>query len=176
MKLIRFTAAHSPSPCFGVVVRDQAVPFAVLQSRAAKSSLHVVGRQPILPRQSYRQRAGGEEAVRPGYPIAMVCLCCLHEFSPRRDTDSSGGFSALSSRNPNLDKASRGARCDRTPAEPTLSPSLQLFAAMRLMLSFQSSLFSSVRTRMILRCMNLEDRFSGTTTMYTPIVGEGERS
>jgi hypothetical protein len=28
MKLIRFTTSGSPSPCFGVVIRDQAVPFA----------------------------------------------------------------------------------------------------------------------------------------------------
>ena len=38
MKLIRFTTAGSPNPCFGVVVRDQAVSFAVLQSKAGKSS------------------------------------------------------------------------------------------------------------------------------------------
>jgi 2-keto-4-pentenoate hydratase/2-oxohepta-3-ene-1,7-dioic acid hydratase in catechol pathway len=37
MKLIRFTIADSSNPCFGVVVRDQAVPFAVLQSKAGKS-------------------------------------------------------------------------------------------------------------------------------------------
>jgi len=37
MKLIRFTVAGSPNPCFGVVVRDHAVPFAVLQSKAGKS-------------------------------------------------------------------------------------------------------------------------------------------
>jgi hypothetical protein len=28
MKLIRFTTASSPDPCFGIVIRDQAVPFA----------------------------------------------------------------------------------------------------------------------------------------------------
>ena len=38
MKLIRFTIADSPNPCFGVVVRDQAIPFAVLETRAGKSS------------------------------------------------------------------------------------------------------------------------------------------
>ena len=37
MKLIRFTIAESPNPCFGVVVRDQAVSFAVLQSKTGKS-------------------------------------------------------------------------------------------------------------------------------------------
>jgi 2-keto-4-pentenoate hydratase/2-oxohepta-3-ene-1,7-dioic acid hydratase in catechol pathway len=35
MKLIRFTAANSPSPLFGVVIRDQAVAFSALQARAA---------------------------------------------------------------------------------------------------------------------------------------------
>jgi hypothetical protein len=28
MKLIRFTTTGSPSLCFGIVIRDQAVPFA----------------------------------------------------------------------------------------------------------------------------------------------------
>jgi len=37
MKLIRFTTADSPNPCLGVVVGDQAVSFAVLQSKAGKS-------------------------------------------------------------------------------------------------------------------------------------------
>jgi 2-keto-4-pentenoate hydratase/2-oxohepta-3-ene-1,7-dioic acid hydratase in catechol pathway len=37
MKLIRFTIADSPNPCFGVVVGDQAVSFAVLQSKAGNS-------------------------------------------------------------------------------------------------------------------------------------------
>ena len=41
MKLIRFTTADSPIPCFGVVVRDQAVPFAVLQSKAGKCYPHL---------------------------------------------------------------------------------------------------------------------------------------
>ena len=37
MKLIRFTIAESPNPCFGVVVRGQAVSFAALQNTAGKS-------------------------------------------------------------------------------------------------------------------------------------------
>jgi 2-keto-4-pentenoate hydratase/2-oxohepta-3-ene-1,7-dioic acid hydratase in catechol pathway len=37
MKLIRFIAADSPSPRFGVVVRDHAVPFAVLQTKTGNS-------------------------------------------------------------------------------------------------------------------------------------------
>jgi len=36
MKLIRFTVAGSPNSCFGVVVRDQAVPFAAMQNKAGK--------------------------------------------------------------------------------------------------------------------------------------------
>ena len=37
MKLIRFTTADSPSRCFGIVIRDQAVPFDVLQRKAGRS-------------------------------------------------------------------------------------------------------------------------------------------
>ena len=37
MKLIRFSPAGSPSALFGMVVRDQAVPFAVLQAKAGTS-------------------------------------------------------------------------------------------------------------------------------------------
>jgi 2-keto-4-pentenoate hydratase/2-oxohepta-3-ene-1,7-dioic acid hydratase in catechol pathway len=37
MKLIRFSVAGAPSPFFGVVIRDQAVSFAVLQQKAGKS-------------------------------------------------------------------------------------------------------------------------------------------
>ena len=43
MKLIRFTTADSPNPFFGVVIRDQAVPFAVLQSKAGKCYPHMAG-------------------------------------------------------------------------------------------------------------------------------------
>jgi hypothetical protein len=38
MKLIRFTTTDSPNQFFGVVIRDQAIPFAVLQSKAGKLS------------------------------------------------------------------------------------------------------------------------------------------
>ena len=34
MKLIRFTTAHSPNPQFGTVIREHAVPFSVLQTKA----------------------------------------------------------------------------------------------------------------------------------------------
>jgi hypothetical protein len=46
MKLIRFTTADSPSACFGIVVRDQAVPFAVLQRKAAKSTPDLTDSEP----------------------------------------------------------------------------------------------------------------------------------
>jgi 2-keto-4-pentenoate hydratase/2-oxohepta-3-ene-1,7-dioic acid hydratase in catechol pathway len=48
MKLIRFTIADSLNPCFGVVVRDQAVPFAVLQSKAGKSSPYLADSRSYL--------------------------------------------------------------------------------------------------------------------------------
>jgi 2-keto-4-pentenoate hydratase/2-oxohepta-3-ene-1,7-dioic acid hydratase in catechol pathway len=38
MKLIRFTTAESTTPTFGIVVRDQAVSFAVLQNKLGNSS------------------------------------------------------------------------------------------------------------------------------------------
>jgi len=48
MKLIRFTTADSLTPCFGVVVHDQAVPFAVLQNKAGKSSAHLADSRSYL--------------------------------------------------------------------------------------------------------------------------------
>ena len=48
MKLIRFAIADSPNPCFGVVVRDQAVSFAVLQSKSAKSCPHLADSRAYL--------------------------------------------------------------------------------------------------------------------------------
>jgi 2-keto-4-pentenoate hydratase/2-oxohepta-3-ene-1,7-dioic acid hydratase in catechol pathway len=48
MKLIRFTIAGSPNPCFGVVVRDRAVPFAVLQSKAGKISPYLADSRSYL--------------------------------------------------------------------------------------------------------------------------------
>ena len=48
MKLIRFTIADSPKPCFGVVVRDQAIPFSVLQSKAGKSSPYLADSRSYL--------------------------------------------------------------------------------------------------------------------------------
>jgi len=48
MKLIRFTTADSPNPFFGVVIRDQAVPFAVLQSKAGKCYPHLADSRSYL--------------------------------------------------------------------------------------------------------------------------------
>ncbi len=41
MRLIRFLTAGSATPCSGVVVRDHAVPFTVLQGKTGKSSAHL---------------------------------------------------------------------------------------------------------------------------------------
>jgi 2-keto-4-pentenoate hydratase/2-oxohepta-3-ene-1,7-dioic acid hydratase in catechol pathway len=48
MKLIRFTTADAQNPLFGVVVRDQAIPFAVLQSKAGKSSPYLADSRSYL--------------------------------------------------------------------------------------------------------------------------------
>jgi 2-keto-4-pentenoate hydratase/2-oxohepta-3-ene-1,7-dioic acid hydratase in catechol pathway len=48
MKLIRFTSADSPNPCFGVVIRDHAVPFLVLQNRAGTSFPHLADSRSYL--------------------------------------------------------------------------------------------------------------------------------
>ena len=48
MKLIRFTTADSTNPFFGVVIRDQAVPFAVLQSKARTSFPHLTDSRSYL--------------------------------------------------------------------------------------------------------------------------------
>ncbi|HVP13733.1 MAG TPA: fumarylacetoacetate hydrolase family protein [Phycisphaerae bacterium] len=60
MKLIRFTAANSKSPYFGVVVRDQAVPFAVLQSKAGKSFPHLADSRSYLANLPDSERAAKE--------------------------------------------------------------------------------------------------------------------
>jgi 2-keto-4-pentenoate hydratase/2-oxohepta-3-ene-1,7-dioic acid hydratase in catechol pathway len=48
MKLIRYTTVDSPKPCFGIVVRDHAVSFAVLQGKAGKSSSHLADSRSYL--------------------------------------------------------------------------------------------------------------------------------
>lgn len=82
MKLIRFTVADSPNPCFGVVVRDQAVPFAVLQSKAGKSSPHLADSRSYLANLpdseqaarellAWAEQNGGESE---GFPLDAVRL------------------------------------------------------------------------------------------------------
>ena len=85
MKLIRFTTADSPNPCFGVVVRDQAVPFAVLQSKAGKSSPHLADSRSYLANLPDSERAAkellawgeqhlGELGKGERFPLNAVCL------------------------------------------------------------------------------------------------------
>src|SRR5271157_301245 len=85
MKLIRFTIAESPNPCFGVVVRDQAVPFAVLQSKAEKACPHLADSRSYLANLPDSQRAAeellawgeqhfGELGDRERFPLRAVRL------------------------------------------------------------------------------------------------------
>jgi 2-keto-4-pentenoate hydratase/2-oxohepta-3-ene-1,7-dioic acid hydratase in catechol pathway len=60
MKLIRFTIAESPNPCFGVVVRDQAVPFAALKRKTGKSSLHLADSRSYLANLPESEQAAKE--------------------------------------------------------------------------------------------------------------------
>ncbi len=60
MKLIRFITTDSPNPCFGVVVRDQAVAFDVLQSQAGKSSPYLADSRSYLAELPGSQRAAKE--------------------------------------------------------------------------------------------------------------------
>jgi 2-keto-4-pentenoate hydratase/2-oxohepta-3-ene-1,7-dioic acid hydratase in catechol pathway len=60
MKLIRFTTAASPNASFGVVIRDQAVPFTVLQSKAGKSVPHLADSRSYLANLPDSERAAKE--------------------------------------------------------------------------------------------------------------------
>jgi len=60
MKLIRFIVADSPNPLFGVVIRDQAVPFSVLQSKAGKSSPNLADSRSYLGNLPDSERAAKE--------------------------------------------------------------------------------------------------------------------
>jgi 2-keto-4-pentenoate hydratase/2-oxohepta-3-ene-1,7-dioic acid hydratase in catechol pathway len=60
MKMIRFTTADSPNPCFGVVLRDHAVPLAVLQRKAGKSSPHLTDSRSYLANLPDSERAAKE--------------------------------------------------------------------------------------------------------------------
>jgi 2-keto-4-pentenoate hydratase/2-oxohepta-3-ene-1,7-dioic acid hydratase in catechol pathway len=48
MKLIRFTTTDLPTPFFGVVIRDRAVPFSVLQSKSGKSFMQLADSRSYL--------------------------------------------------------------------------------------------------------------------------------
>ena len=63
MKLIRFTTAESPTPCFGIVIRDRAVPFAVLQGKAGKSSPHLTDSRSYLANLPDSDRAAKDLAA-----------------------------------------------------------------------------------------------------------------
>jgi 2-keto-4-pentenoate hydratase/2-oxohepta-3-ene-1,7-dioic acid hydratase in catechol pathway len=63
MKLIRFTTADSPDPHFGVVIRDQAVPFSVLQSKSGKSSPHLADSRSYLANLPDSERAAKEMLI-----------------------------------------------------------------------------------------------------------------
>jgi 2-keto-4-pentenoate hydratase/2-oxohepta-3-ene-1,7-dioic acid hydratase in catechol pathway len=60
MKLIRFTTADSQNPFFGVVVRDQAVPFAVLQNKSGKSFIQLADSRSYLAHLPDSERAAKE--------------------------------------------------------------------------------------------------------------------
>jgi 2-keto-4-pentenoate hydratase/2-oxohepta-3-ene-1,7-dioic acid hydratase in catechol pathway len=60
MKRIRFIAANSPGPHFGVVVRDEAVPFAALERKAGKSSPYLADSRSYLATLPDSERAGKE--------------------------------------------------------------------------------------------------------------------
>ena len=60
MKLIRFATADSPNPFFGTVIRDQAVPFAVLQSKAGTSFPHLTDSRSYLAHLPESERAAKE--------------------------------------------------------------------------------------------------------------------
>jgi 2-keto-4-pentenoate hydratase/2-oxohepta-3-ene-1,7-dioic acid hydratase in catechol pathway len=63
VKLIRFTTADSPSPCFGIVIGDQAVPFAVLQGKAGKFSHHLTDSRSYLANLPDSERAAKDLSV-----------------------------------------------------------------------------------------------------------------
>lgn len=82
MKLIRFTTADSPSPRFGVVVRDFAVEFSALQVRAGKSNPHLADSRAYLTHLpdteqaarellAWAEQNGGESE---GFPFSAVRL------------------------------------------------------------------------------------------------------
>src|SRR5690242_21329876 len=57
MKLIRFTTANAPKPCFGVVIQEQAVPFSVLQKKAGMSYPYLTDSRSYLANLPESERA-----------------------------------------------------------------------------------------------------------------------
>lgn len=60
MKLIRFTTANQQRASFGIVIRDQAVPFSALQYRASKPCQHLADSRTYLANLPYSQQAANE--------------------------------------------------------------------------------------------------------------------
>jgi 2-keto-4-pentenoate hydratase/2-oxohepta-3-ene-1,7-dioic acid hydratase in catechol pathway len=60
MRLIRFTTADLPNPFFGIVIRGQAVPFAVLQGKAGKSFLQLADSRSYLANLPDSEKAARE--------------------------------------------------------------------------------------------------------------------
>jgi len=79
MKLIRFTTAESPTPCFGIVIRDRAVPFAVLQGKAGKSSPHLTDSRSYLANLPDSERAAKDLAAWGEQHFGERCLFWLGE-------------------------------------------------------------------------------------------------
>ena len=57
MKLIRFTTANAPNPCFGVVIQEQAVPFSVLRKKAGMSYPYLTDSRSYLANLPESERA-----------------------------------------------------------------------------------------------------------------------
>ncbi|MEI6072805.1 MAG: fumarylacetoacetate hydrolase family protein [Verrucomicrobiae bacterium] len=85
MKLIRFLTAASPDVCFGVVIQNQAVPFAVLQKKAGKATPHLADSRSYLANLPDSERVAkellawgdlhlGEFGTGECHPLEMVRL------------------------------------------------------------------------------------------------------
>jgi 2-keto-4-pentenoate hydratase/2-oxohepta-3-ene-1,7-dioic acid hydratase in catechol pathway len=60
MKLIRFTTTDSPNQFFGVVIRDQEIPFSVLQNKSGKSFMQLADSRSYLANLPESERAAKE--------------------------------------------------------------------------------------------------------------------
>ena len=143
MKLIRFTIADSPNPCFGVVVRDHAVPFAALQGKAGKSTPHLADSRAYLAHLPDSEQAArellawaeqhvGEDGE--GFPLDAVRLlepvevAALFDFglTPRHLKNSGETIGKYEKDNPQDRAAVAGVRQGRhgpeSQARPPVSP------------------------------------------------------